>query len=140
LVTNDHQQRRKGDPLVPGPSPSVDNSAKGVDQVTYDDVSTILGAPLSEIKIEDRSHALRGAQILARCLSLEGVDVLFGYPGGANLEIFDVLEDYGIRCIRVEHEQGAAHAARRFRARNWKCGRLPSDLGSRSYESRDWHR
>ncbi|HJY81290.1 MAG TPA: hypothetical protein VKK81_09430, partial [Candidatus Binatia bacterium] len=55
-----------------------------VDHVTYDDVPTILGAPLSEIKLADRAHALRGAQILARCLTLEGVDVLFGYPGGAN--------------------------------------------------------
>src|SRR5436309_14033115 len=85
-----------------------------VDHVTYEDVPTILGAPLSEIKIEDRLHALRGAQILAQCLSLEGVDVLFGYPGGANLEIFDVLQGNGIRCIRVEHEHGAAHAAEGF--------------------------
>ena len=101
---------------------AVDNDALGVDQVTYDDVSTILGAPLSEIKLEDRSHALRGAQILAHCLSLEGVDVLFGYPGGANLEIFDVLHDNGIRCIRVEHEQGAAHAAEGFARATGKVG------------------
>jgi acetolactate synthase I/II/III large subunit len=101
---------------------SADNDASGVDQVTYDDVSTILGAPLSEIRIEDRSRALRGAQILAQCLTLEGVDVLFGYPGGANLEIFDALEDYGIRCIRVEHEQGAAHAAEGFARATGKVG------------------
>jgi acetolactate synthase-1/2/3 large subunit len=97
-------------------------SVASVDQVTYDDKPTILGAPLSEIKIKDRRHALRGAQILARCLSLEGVDVLFGYPGGANLEIFDVLQDHGIRCIRVEHEQGAAHAAEGFARATGKVG------------------
>src|SRR5271154_1994556 len=100
----------------------LDNAAKSVDQVTYDDVPTILGAPLSEIKIEDRAHALRGAEILARCLALEGVDVLFGYPGGANLEIFDVLQDHGIRCIRVEHEQGAAHAAEGFARATGRVG------------------
>jgi acetolactate synthase-1/2/3 large subunit len=104
------------------PSLSVDSAANGVDQVTYDDVPTILGAPLSEIKIEDQSHAQRGAQILARCLTLQGVDVLFGYPGGANLEIFDVLQDNGIRCIRVEHEQGAAHAAEGFARATGKVG------------------
>lgn len=92
------------------------------DQITYADQPTILGAPLSEIKPADRPHALRGAQILARCLTLEGVEVLFGYPGGANLEIFDVLQEYGIRCIRVEHEQGAAHAAEGFARATGKVG------------------
>src|SRR5262247_2860968 len=93
-----------------------------VDDVTYEDIPTILGASLSEINAEDRPHALRGAQILAHCLTLEGVEVLFGYPGGANLEIFDVLQDYGIRCIRVEHEQGAAHAAEGFARATGKVG------------------
>jgi acetolactate synthase I/II/III large subunit len=103
-------------------SASIAGATNRIDQVTYDDVSTILGAPLSEIKIEDRSHALRGAQILARCLMLEGVNVLFGYPGGANLEIFDALQDSSIRCIRVEHEQGAAHAAEGFARATGKVG------------------
>src|SRR5215831_8151277 len=121
MVASDHP-RHKRDQQVHKLRPSVDNDANGVDQVTYDDVSTILGAPLSEIRIEDRPRALRGAQILAQCLTLEGVDVLFGYPGGANLEIFDALEDCGIRCIRVEHEQGAAHAAEGFARATGKVG------------------
>ena len=54
---------------------------------------------------------VRGPEEVVRALIDQGVDVLFGYPGGANLEIFDVLQEYGLRCIRVEHEQGAAHAA-----------------------------
>jgi acetolactate synthase-1/2/3 large subunit len=116
------QQVHETDPdLAQRPLP-VSTDTGSVDQVTYDDVSTILGAPLSEIKLEDRPHALRGAQILAQCLTLEGVDVLFGYPGGANLEIFDVLQEYGIRCIRVEHEQGAAHAAEGFARATGKVG------------------
>ncbi len=109
-------------PGEPERNPPVRAHTSNVDHVTYDDVPTILGAPLSEIQPEDRPHALRGAQILAKCLTLEGVEVLFGYPGGANLEIFDVLQEYGIRCIRVEHEQGAAHAAEGFARATGKVG------------------
>src|SRR5215470_13190203 len=109
-------------PDAPERNPPVRTHPGSVDHVTYDDMPTILGAPLSEINVEDRPHALRGAQILAQCLVLEGVEVLFGYPGGANLEIFDVLQEYGIRCIRVEHEQGAAHAAEGFARATGRVG------------------
>lgn len=103
-------------------SKTASSLTDSIDSVTYEDVPTILGAPLSEITPDDRPRALRGAQILAHCLTLEGVDVLFGYPGGANLEIFDVLEEYDIRCIRVEHEQGAAHAAEGFARATGRVG------------------
>jgi acetolactate synthase-1/2/3 large subunit len=93
-----------------------------MDNITYGDVSTITGGKLTDIKPEQREHALRGAEILARSLQLEGVDVVFGYPGGANLEIFDVLHKYGIRCVRVEHEQGAAHAAQGYARASGKVG------------------
>jgi len=93
-----------------------------MDNITYGDVATITGGKLSDIKPEQREHALRGAEILARSLQLEGVDVVFGYPGGANLEIFDVLHKYGIRCVRVEHEQGAAHAAQGYARASGKVG------------------
>jgi len=121
-VATSEQQVHEIDPDVVQHPLLVDTDTSSVDHVTYDDVPTILGAPLSEIKLADRPHALRGAQILAQCLTLEGVEVLFGYPGGANLEIFDVLQEYGIRCIRVEHEQGAAHAAEGFARATGKVG------------------
>jgi len=92
------------------------------DNVTYQDVATISGGKLSDIKPEQRAGVLRGADILARSLQLEGVDVVFGYPGGANLEIFDVLRNHGIRCVRVEHEQGAAHAAQGYARASGKVG------------------
>ena len=111
------QQLHTGEPHV-----AQQTISSSGEHVTYDDAPVILGAPLSEIQIEDRPHALRGAQILAKCLTLEGVEVLFGYPGGANLEIFDVLQEYGIRCIRVEHEQGAAHAAEGYARATGKVG------------------
>jgi len=93
-----------------------------LDNITYQDVATISGGKLSDIKPEQREGALRGAEILARSLELEGVDVVFGYPGGANLEIFDVLRNHGIRCVRVEHEQGAAHAAQGYARASGKVG------------------
>jgi acetolactate synthase-1/2/3 large subunit len=92
------------------------------DNITYQDLSTVTGGRLQEIKSEQQEGALKGAQILARCLQLEGVDVLFGYPGGANLEIFDVLPQFDIRCVRVEHEQGAVHAAQGYARATGKVG------------------
>ncbi len=93
-----------------------------IDNVTYQDIATISGGNLADINPEQRDGALKGAQILAKSLQFEGVDIVFGYPGGANLEIFDVLRDYGIRCIRVEHEQGAAHAAQGYARATGKVG------------------
>lgn len=52
-----------------------------------------------------------GAQILVECLIEQGVDTIFGYPGGAVLPIYDALYDSKIRHILTRHEQGAAHAA-----------------------------
>jgi len=54
---------------------------------------------------------LTGAQILFRALKEEGVDTIFGYPGGAVLDIYDELSRTDIRHILVRHEQGAVHAA-----------------------------
>lgn len=54
---------------------------------------------------------MTGAQILIECLKKEKVEVMFGYPGGQVLPIFDVLYDAPIKFILVRHEQAAAHAA-----------------------------
>jgi len=92
------------------------------DNITYADTSTVSGGKLSEIREEQRAGAQRGAALLALSLLEEGVDTLFGYPGGANLEIFDVLPKFGIRCVRVEHEQGAAHAAQGYARATGRVG------------------
>src|SRR3982750_3528901 len=52
-----------------------------------------------------------GAQILWECLVREGVEVVFGYPGGAILPAYDAMLDFPIRHILVRHEQGATHMA-----------------------------
>ncbi len=55
---------------------------------------------------------LRGAQILCESLIEEGIEVIFGFPGGAVLPLYDTLPEYPqLRHILVRHEQGAAHAA-----------------------------
>ena len=55
---------------------------------------------------------LTGAQILLESLIREGVDTIFGYPGGANLYVYRHLPSYPqLRHVLVRHEQGAAHAA-----------------------------
>jgi len=54
---------------------------------------------------------LSGAQILIKSLIEEGVDTIFGYPGGAVLPIYDALYDSDLRHILTRHEQGAIHAA-----------------------------
>ncbi len=55
---------------------------------------------------------LTGAEIFVRCLRDEGVEYVFGYPGGASLHIYDALyKQEAVKHILVRHEQGAAHAA-----------------------------
>lgn len=93
-----------------------------IDNITYANSSTVSGGLLSEILPAQRANARRGAELLAMSLVAEGVDTLFGYPGGANLEIFDVLPRYNIRCIRTEHEQGAVHAAQGYARATGRVG------------------
>jgi acetolactate synthase-1/2/3 large subunit len=58
------------------------------------------------------TESLTGAQILCRALLNQGVDVVFGYPGGAIMPFYHALPDYpGLRHVLVRHEQAAAHAA-----------------------------
>ncbi|MGI8926670.1 MAG: biosynthetic-type acetolactate synthase large subunit [Tepidiformaceae bacterium] len=55
---------------------------------------------------------MTGAQILLECLQREGVDTIFGYPGGVVLPLYDTLPQFpAIKHILVRHEQGAAHMA-----------------------------
>jgi acetolactate synthase-1/2/3 large subunit len=52
-----------------------------------------------------------GAEIFVECLQREGVDAIFGHPGGVVLQIYDVLMDAPIRHLLMRHEQSAVHAA-----------------------------
>jgi acetolactate synthase I/II/III large subunit len=66
---------------------------------------------------------LTGAEIFARCLKEEGVDLIFGYPGGAVLHIYDALyQQQDVSHILVRHEQGAVHAAEGYAKSTGKTG------------------
>jgi acetolactate synthase-1/2/3 large subunit len=65
---------------------------------------------------------LTGAQILWDSLVREGVNVVFGYPGGAILPAYDAMLDYPIRHILVRHEQGATHMADGYARATGKVG------------------
>lgn len=67
---------------------------------------------------------LTGAQILMECLAEQGVDTVFGYPGGAVLNIYDELYKNSdrIRHVLTSHEQGAAHAADGYARASGKTG------------------
>ena len=56
---------------------------------------------------------LTGAEIIVECLKEQGVDTVFGYPGGAILNVYDALYEYKdqITHVLTSHEQGASHAA-----------------------------
>lgn len=66
---------------------------------------------------------LQGADILIKCLEEQGVDTIFGYPGGAVLDIYDALYRNGkIKHVLTAHEQGAAHAADGYARTTGKVG------------------
>lgn len=66
---------------------------------------------------------LSGAEILVRCLKDEGVEYIFGYPGGAVLHIYDALyQQEDVKHILVRHEQGATHAADGYARATGKAG------------------
>lgn len=66
---------------------------------------------------------ITGAEIVVRCLQDEGIDYLFGYPGGAALHIYDALyKQDTVRHILVRHEQGATHAADGYARATGKAG------------------
>jgi acetolactate synthase-1/2/3 large subunit len=65
---------------------------------------------------------ITGAQMLIKCLQEEGVDVIFGFPGGVVIPIYDALFDSDIRHILVRHEQGAVHAADGYARATGKVG------------------
>jgi acetolactate synthase-1/2/3 large subunit len=65
---------------------------------------------------------MTGAQILWDCLVREGVNVVFGYPGGAILPAYDAMLDFPIRHVLVRHEQGATHMADGYARATGKVG------------------
>ena len=74
--------------------------------------------------METNKDIITGSEALMRSLEYEGVETIFGYPGGAIMPVFDALYDHRDRLnhILVRHEQGAAHAAQGFARVSGKVG------------------
>src|SRR6266581_5575379 len=65
---------------------------------------------------------MRAVDAIIECLKAEGVDAMFGIPGGANLPTYDAIYDGGITHIHCRHEQGAGHAAEGYAKATGKVG------------------
>src|SRR6478736_3120630 len=65
---------------------------------------------------------MRAVDAIMECLKAEGVDAVFGIPGGANLPTYDAIYDGGITHIHCRHEQGAGHAAEGYAKASGKVG------------------
>jgi acetolactate synthase-1/2/3 large subunit len=68
------------------------------------------------------SNLMSGARMLLECLAREGVDCIFGYPGGVTLPLYDVLYEHHIRHVLVRHEENAAFAAEGYARTTGKVG------------------
>jgi acetolactate synthase-1/2/3 large subunit len=64
----------------------------------------------------------KAAEVLIQCLQREGVEYVFGYPGGAAIPLFDALYDSKIKLVLVRHEQGATHMADGYARATGKTG------------------
>ncbi|MDM7324762.1 MAG: biosynthetic-type acetolactate synthase large subunit [Thermus sp.] len=72
---------------------------------------------------------MRGAEALLKALEKEGVQVIFGHPGGAIMPVYDALYDSRIRHILVRHEQGGVHAATAYARASGKVGMVMATSG-----------
>ena len=78
--------------------------------------------PDEMVKTKAEPRSLSGAQMLVEALKQENVELIFGYPGGAVLPIYDALYQCGIPHILPRHEQGAIHAAEGYARVTGKTG------------------
>lgn len=77
---------------------------------------------------------ITGAEAVIKCLLAEGVDLLYGYPGGAIMPVYDELYKYQdkLHHVLTRHEQGATHAAQGYARATGKVGVAIATSGPRS--------
>src|SRR6201986_1423896 len=68
------------------------------------------------------TNLMNGAQVVLECLTREKVEILFGYPGGVTIPLYDAMYDSPIRHVLVRHEQNAAFAAQGYARATGKVG------------------
>ncbi len=92
------------------------------------------------VRQEPISTLMSGAKMLLECLVREGVDCIFGYPGGVTLPFYDALYDHHIRHVLVRHEENAGLRRRRIRARHrqGRASAAPPPAPAPPTSSPDW--
>src|SRR5690606_6034243 len=87
-------------------------------------MSTLEKTETKETKTTVSPSEIKGSEAVLEALIHEGVDTIFGYPGGAIMPIYDALYDYPdqLRHILVRHEQGAIHAAQGYARTSGRVG------------------
>lgn len=90
---------------------------------TIEEIKTII-LPDPKIISSEKGDELSGSQSVLEALIAEGVDTVFGYPGGAIMPIYDALYDYNdkLKHILVRHEQGGIHAAQGYARSSGRVG------------------
>ncbi len=75
-------------------------------------------------EVAEQTERITGAEAIIKCLMAEGVDILYGYPGGAIMPVYDELYKFRdqIHHVLTRHEQGAAHAAQGYARISGKVG------------------
>ena len=83
---------------------------------------------MEELKLEKKTTVetlmITGAEAVVKCLLEEGIDIIFGYPGGAIMPVYDAMYDYQkeLKHVLTRHEQGAIHAAQGYARSSGKVG------------------
>jgi len=74
--------------------------------------------------VGSKMERITGSEAVVKCLLAEGVDILYGYPGGAIMPVYDELHKYGdkLHHVLTRHEQGATHAAQGYARISGKVG------------------
>jgi len=77
-----------------------------------------------EVLVSSIPETISGAEAVVRCLIAEGVDLIFGYPGGAIMPVYDAMYQYReeLHHVLVRHEQGATHAAQGYARASGRVG------------------
>lgn len=90
---------------------------------TIEEIKTTTN-PAPKVICSDKGSELTGSQAVLEACLIEGVDTIFGYPGGAIMPIYDALYDYNdkLKHILVRHEQGGIHAAQGYARASGRVG------------------
>src|SRR2546423_677681 len=107
---------------VPHVARTRSNSRKATVRLAFPAVRGTASACINNELLRKEASAMRAVDALMECLKAEGVDVVFGLPGGANLPTYDAFYDAGIRHILVRHEGGGGHAAEGYAKATGKVG------------------